>query len=464
MIKIKFVGQLLIYFLLLTMLSNCRATLSDKNQNNTFNSDNKEFIINITEKKDSEIIKELKKNIKNQIMNLALILNSKYQDLSYRKGWLNNKSLKESNLFKLLNRVGHGSNTKVLKDIQNHFMINKNYDLAYLAFVPLNTIKKLQDVMIKSKIREYFKLFYDIDPGSIKIFEKKDGFQFGKIAEIHISKSQQILRYYVKTHAGGLLKYTDKRTHAPVNPIEMFTYKVLEYSGFGPEVHFFYDNVHNVYIATKDVGSYSSNPSNKNFVKYFEDFLKPDKTDFKSKYKQSCDSIITGIMSANIIQKILNLTDVVNNDKNITFVKCDKKSSSNYWCLKILDFSNKWEEGYPDGTGLFYGLVVGNGQYNYLGQSNKVISFYLGTKNLFSRVEHAKNFDYNNMLTAIQKAEEFMIRYMKENPIFLFKNIKQKVFEHISSVKKITEDFERASKRANEEFPFFLKSYYIEDE
>jgi hypothetical protein len=62
MIKTKL--NILIYFLLLTMLSNCRAMYKDKNNNLPLDSDNKEFIINITEKKDSEIITELKKHKK----------------------------------------------------------------------------------------------------------------------------------------------------------------------------------------------------------------------------------------------------------------------------------------------------------------------------------------------------------------------------------------------------------------
>lgn len=65
------------------------------------------------------------------------------------------------------------------------------------------------------------------------------------------------MNFYVKTHSGGLLRSSNKSTSKPVDPIELITYKILEHSGYGTESHFFYDDIKNFYIATKDVAVYA---------------------------------------------------------------------------------------------------------------------------------------------------------------------------------------------------------------
>lgn len=72
-----------------------------------------------------------------------------------------------------------------------------------------------------------------------------------------------------------------KSTNKPVNPIELFTYKILEYLEYGSEVRFFYDDAQNFYIATKDVSTYSNNGS----VSYYLTFLTEDFNDFKPEIK-----------------------------------------------------------------------------------------------------------------------------------------------------------------------------------
>ena len=69
---------------------------------------------------------------------------------------------------------------------------------------------------------------------------------------------------------------TKKITSKSVDPRELLTYKILEYSGYGTEAPFFFDDARNFYIETKDVASYSDTQS----VRYYPKFLTNDKSDF----------------------------------------------------------------------------------------------------------------------------------------------------------------------------------------
>lgn len=61
-------------------------------------------------------------------------------------------------------------------------------------------------------------------------------------------------------------------------------------------------------------------------------------------------------MTADIISRIFFLTDVLTHDGNIVFIKEKEK-----WKLKIIDFRNNIQQGYPEGSKLFNGLVSGHG-------------------------------------------------------------------------------------------------------
>jgi hypothetical protein len=111
--------------------------------------------------------------------------------------------------------------------------------------------------MLQAKATEYF---HNIFPNSnIRFFPKKSGVQLGNQALIlskGVSEGENNgFLYHVKTHRNGLASETGSSCSAkPVDVIELFVYKFLYHLGVGPEVHFFWDNDKDFYIATKDVG------------------------------------------------------------------------------------------------------------------------------------------------------------------------------------------------------------------
>jgi hypothetical protein len=65
-------------------------------------------------------------------------------------------------------------------------------------------------------------------------------------------KDGEVVTYYAKTHRGGFKADLSGTTY-PVDLKELLVYRILELLGIGPETHFFYNDVKEFYIATKDV-------------------------------------------------------------------------------------------------------------------------------------------------------------------------------------------------------------------
>ena len=152
------------------------------------------------------------------------------------------------------------------------------------------------------------------------------------------------------------------------------------------------------------------------------------------------ENIIHGLITSDILSRILRLTDIHTQNGNIFFIQ-----NKDNWHVKIIDFRNRDESGYPDGQELFGGLVCGNGQFNYLGV-DKVMSHFLGKKELPLRINFARGFDYKNLRSAVGQAEGEMYSYMnlKEN-FKLFDNTQQRVYDHCAAIKDIISEFEKAA-------------------
>ena len=113
----------------------------------------------------------------------------------------------------------------------------------------------LPQLMMETRIHNYFENEAKIGV-ILKIDNNEDGIQLKRIVTLKPMFNEVPPRWYVKTHADGLLKETKNSTIKPVDPIELLTYKILEHSGYGTKSHFFYDDALNFYIGTKDVSSY----------------------------------------------------------------------------------------------------------------------------------------------------------------------------------------------------------------
>jgi hypothetical protein len=371
---------------------------------------------------------ELKSDIKIQVTKLIQILNEKeFNEYATQEGWIKQLTELHDNL--------DASKKRILDNIRKKYKT-----LTEISLSIRDKLDELPNIMIESKIREYFE---GMNIGKIlSIDNNQDGVQLKRIVTVKPLLSELPLKWYVKTHAGGLLQDTKKSTSKPVDPIELLTYKILEHSGYGTEAHFFYDDARNFYIGTKDVASYSDTQS----VRDYPTFLTKDKSNFTKEImerytKEEENQIIQGLMTSDILSRVLCLTDILTQDGNIVFIQ-----NKDNWQLKIIDFRNSVSGyGYPDGSLLFGGLVDGNGQFNYIGV-DKAVSHYLGTKKLPLRIKFARAFDYKNLRAAVGQAEGEMYNYMNSKENFeLFQNTQAKVYEHSAVIQNIISQFEKAA-------------------
>ena len=366
-----------------------------------------------------------KNEIKNNIDKLIAELEFNHQEIAKTNNWFDQLDI----LRKELNPSQKMVLTNIQKKIKNNEIINLTVNIN-LGLVDL------PQLMMESRIRNYFENEAKI--GTILgIDNNEDGIQLKRIVTLKPMFNEMPPRWYVKTHAGGLLRDTKKSTIRPVDPVELLTYKILEHSGYGTESHFFYDDALNFYIGTKDVLSYSDTQS----ISDYHSFLTKEKNDFtETTTKEHQTNIIQGLITSDILSRILRLTDIHTQNGNILFVE-----NKDNWHLKIIDFRNRDESNYPNGQELFGGLVVGNGQFNYIGV-DKIMSHYLGKKDLLLRIDFARGFDYKNLRSAVGKAEGEMYKYMnlKEN-FKLFDNNQQRVYEHCAAIQNIISEFEKAA-------------------
>lgn len=222
------------------------------------------------------------------------------------------------------------SKKQVLKEISNSFRKNKFLprETSDLPADIIESLEKLPNLMIESKIKEYFTLKY---PGAkITILPKQGGDQFGKTVLIKTNEMDaKNFQYYVKTHQNGLQNKTQGSTTKPVDLKELFVYKFLELSGIGSEVHFFYDDVKYFYIATKNEG-YSIDGS-LSFITYAVAQNKD-----KNFYTNNQRLVQESFLLADFYTRLLLLDDVFSQGGNIGFVNYQGKYVDNVF--KIIDF------------------------------------------------------------------------------------------------------------------------------
>ncbi|KAK8861170.1 hypothetical protein M9Y10_012865 [Tritrichomonas musculus] len=191
---------------------------------------------------------------------------------------------------------------------------------------------------------------------STQTFEQKDeGAQYGTIVTISNKK-----RLFVKAHQnypysglGQCLSnnnssstINDSASHRTntikpvqsVNLKELFAYKVLEYTGFGPKSHFIInENLESgVYIGTEELSHFSTikNIMLKNIKPYKDKFSKLAKTVLEDNFianDEGDNMILMELTALDIVARSMLLCDF--NQNNIGFLSCEGNDT-----VKIVDF------------------------------------------------------------------------------------------------------------------------------
>ena len=186
--------------------------------------------------------------------------------------------------------------------------------------------------ILQRKACDYFSGLNQCSRDEIKFLPKQDGVQLG--CKVIVNG----VKYHVKTHRYGLSSSANSSEAKTVDLIEPFCYKFLEYSRFGPEVHFFWASEKDFYIATKDISSIG--PEELKVIPY--EMIKREFL-FNENYSKgkSRDVVIKGLFIFDIIGEIFQLSDILTNTGNFYFLV---DSSNNIVDFKIIDFDTNYAE------------------------------------------------------------------------------------------------------------------------
>jgi len=193
----------------------------------------------------------------------------------------------------------------------------------------------------------YFQSLFDktrktiLDYG-IEFLPKRDGVQLGNRMSIRYRDEhgvEQRVIFYIKTHQYGSLRAGGSTT-TTVDPKELFFYKVLEYSGFGPKVHFFFNPLSpsGFFIATQDEGFTKILGK----IKFFETYSQAERSQLAPSPTRGDTAAEIGMVRAEVLLRVFNLWDITTNSGN--FGRVIVKEQSEKW--RVIDFRVNTQESY----------------------------------------------------------------------------------------------------------------------
>ena len=243
---------------------------------------------------------------------------------------------------------------------------------------------------IQEAATQYFtKLFRSMgrNISDITFTSKKSGVQLGTVMTIMYveadaesrgggagSPQEHRITYYIKTHQHG--STSEVSSVKPVDPKELFVYKVLEYIGYGPKVHFFFNplSLGGFFIATQNL-SFTKIPAKEKKFILFEQRMK----DYNETAKNPAhDEARRNLVCLDILSRILRLRDTTTNPGNFGIVTVEEMH--NKW--KFLDFRVLDDAELYLNPRIFEGFQEGNGIFNY--------SYSTFLEDIFRTPEHEK--------------------------------------------------------------------------
>lgn len=278
----------------------------------------------------------------------------------------------------------------------------------------LGEIKNAPMLRLKEKVTQYFRDYFGERFEDIEFFEKPGGIQLGQKARITLRDSPHTIDYYIKTHRGGLLSPTQSSGSVgprPVDPKELFVYKVFELIGCAPETHFFFGEggAMDCYIATKDAGFNELTGEQRGFLTYsgLSDHLMTNSLGKKiltiyASWQQNLErtlveaemlerdlqiierNIIKELSKVDILARAFLLTDLTTNSGNTGFILDEALSE-----LRVIDFvlSDSGTYEIPD---VFDGFLSGNGKHRYFSSVDNIVRYVLYARHQTKRVQTAK--------------------------------------------------------------------------
>ena len=200
---------------------------------------------------------------------------------------------------------------KLIDYLENCDLVEEKVrELESLACAMGMEVANYPENRLKEVVSHYFSNMKNVK--CVKFLNKLEGIQIGIIAEADFESSQKI-KYYIKTHLHGVTRNSYNILNGSVYLYEPLVYKILHLAGMSPEPLFMFADMKDFYIATKDAGYDDISLTQKEFITY-DQVLK------------NCPELLEspivrkGFIKADILSRVLSVTDVLTNPKNIGFV------------------------------------------------------------------------------------------------------------------------------------------------
>ena len=319
---------------------------------------------------------------------------------------------------------------------------DSDFNDLYMSFLALcDRISMVHKKRLEMKTKEYFEFYYPDSTVQYKV--KTGGAQLGVQVNVTL-RTNQVKKYYVKTHSNGCLSSRSPAAEL-VNPQELLVYKVLEHLGIGCESHFFQRSAEDVYIATLDAGHggsfnvFKKAAGNLDFGgdEVYGHSLwgmlhsvgtDPTRNDSRlieaaAQHDTISKNFFLQIATLDLVSRILRLHDVLNNPENFGFFSKEGELPT----LKVIDFRVAEDAHYAIGPDQYGGFLIGNGFYNYAGAhrtlryclrdrpQNERVSAALDalTKGSLSRFSECVKCAFQDVCKYITETEEFTCSIQK---------------------------------------------------
>lgn len=251
-----------------------------------------------------------------------------------------------------------------------------------------NDISERPRQVFRNKVVDYFSSHFGDTFQEMTFEDKKSGRQFGNKIIVKL-KDHSTVPFYAKTHGQGMGSGSSTSSTHPVNPKELFIYKFLEFSHLGCQTHFFYDDIQNFYIATREAG-FNEQTKKVEEVKTYHDVFSEMKN-FTEKLDEEDEHfidpiIIHGLVTCDLISRLFHLSDLTNNPENIVFTFLNKKIQD----FKIIDFDVNDTMHYNN-PHVYEGFISGNGVHLYAQSANALVRYFLAQRKLEKRIETARD-------------------------------------------------------------------------
>lgn len=303
----------------------------------------------------------------------------------------------------------------LMRFIMEHREFMEEFEAYSKNLEPIWQYMNSSETVLEERSKEYFQILFAERLIDIRFLSKPGGIQIGRKALLNLGDKE--VAYFIKTHQDG--SASGVSNIKLVDPKELFIYKFLEFSKFGPECHFFYNQLSQggFYIATKDCGA------DGDFLTYekFRAYLRGERIDKMYDYenihvKLTKHNLYQYLTIIDFICRIFCLTDASTNPTNFGFLFTREEIKAQIIDFRILT-SNRYVY-----DNIFEDFLNGNGLFFYYDEIFIAALKQTSSRERILMIKQILSEHRTNILISMQQAYDYTVAYMRTNINYMIAN------------------------------------------